>query len=50
MGALGHGQRRQRSFVPGAQRQRRARLDRKRIGRWPHTPDSDNAGDVVHPQ
>lgn len=33
-----------------AQRQRRAMLDRERLGRWPYTPDSDNAGDGVNSQ
>lgn len=33
-----------------AGRQRRARLDRESLGRWPYTPDSDNTDDGVHSQ
>lgn len=33
-----------------ARRQRRARLDRESLGKWPYTPDSDNTGDGLHSQ
>lgn len=35
---------------PKEGRQRRARLDRESLGRWPYTPDSDNTSDGVHSQ